>query len=122
MDDGTAAEKHGEVWSITLSWSGSWRITVHGDPVGRTTWIGGLPPARPCTLRSSPVCAARAATAVPPAPGTPTFTTGCCARSRGAPPTWKRSPAPSVAATPRRPATPPAACSTPRSRPCGPPP
>jgi alpha-galactosidase len=42
VDDGTAAEEHGEVWSTTLAWSGSWRITLHRDPVGRTTWTGGF--------------------------------------------------------------------------------
>ncbi|MER8182374.1 alpha-galactosidase [Kitasatospora sp. NPDC094015] len=41
LDDGTATEEHGEVWSTALAWSGSWRITVHRDPVGRTTWTGG---------------------------------------------------------------------------------
>ncbi|WP_033354935.1 alpha-galactosidase [Kitasatospora aureofaciens] len=41
LDDGTATEQHGEVWSTALAWSGSWRITVHRDPVGRTTWTGG---------------------------------------------------------------------------------
>ncbi|MFE7528463.1 alpha-galactosidase [Kitasatospora sp. NPDC057542] len=42
LDDGSATEEHGEVWSTTLAWSGSWRITVHRDPVGRTTWTGGF--------------------------------------------------------------------------------
>ncbi|MDH6140219.1 alpha-galactosidase [Kitasatospora sp. GP30] len=42
VDDGTATEEHGEVWSTALAWSGSWRITVHRDPVGRTTWTGGF--------------------------------------------------------------------------------
>ncbi|MFF0390886.1 alpha-galactosidase [Kitasatospora sp. NPDC004615] len=42
VDDGTAAEEHGEVWSTALAWSGSWRITVHRDPVGRTGWTGGF--------------------------------------------------------------------------------
>ncbi|MFJ4576908.1 alpha-galactosidase [Streptomyces sp. NPDC088846] len=42
LDDGTADEEHGEVWSTALAWSGSWRITVHRDPVGRTTWTGGF--------------------------------------------------------------------------------
>ncbi|MFG2823782.1 alpha-galactosidase [Kitasatospora sp. NPDC048365] len=41
LDDGTATEEHGEVRSTALAWSGSWRITVHRDPVGRTTWTGG---------------------------------------------------------------------------------
>ncbi|MFJ1792106.1 alpha-galactosidase [Kitasatospora griseola] len=42
VDDGTADERHGEVWSTALAWSGSWRITVHRDPVGRTGWTGGF--------------------------------------------------------------------------------
>jgi alpha-galactosidase len=41
LDDGTAGEEHGEVWSTALAWSGSWRITLHRDPAGRTTWTGG---------------------------------------------------------------------------------
>jgi alpha-galactosidase len=41
LDDGTAGEEHGEVWSTALAWSGSWRITVHRDPAGRATWTGG---------------------------------------------------------------------------------
>ena len=42
IDDGTAGEEHGEVWSTALAWSGSWRITLHRDPAGRTTWTGGF--------------------------------------------------------------------------------
>ncbi|MFF8918564.1 alpha-galactosidase [Streptomyces sp. NPDC015032] len=42
VDDGTAGEERGEVWSTALAWSGSWRVTVHRDPVGRTTWTGGF--------------------------------------------------------------------------------
>ncbi|MFD8637249.1 alpha-galactosidase, partial [Streptomyces sp. NPDC059656] len=42
VDDGTATEESGEVWSTALAWSGSWRVTVHRDPVGRTTWTGGF--------------------------------------------------------------------------------
>ncbi|MFE0464361.1 alpha-galactosidase [Kitasatospora sp. NPDC058965] len=42
LDDGTATETHGQVWSTALAWSGSWRITVHRDPVGRTSWTGGF--------------------------------------------------------------------------------
>ncbi|MFI6849185.1 MULTISPECIES: alpha-galactosidase [unclassified Kitasatospora] len=42
LDDGTADEDRGEVWSTALAWSGSWRVTVHRDPVGRTTWTGGF--------------------------------------------------------------------------------
>ncbi|SCG77018.1 alpha-galactosidase [Micromonospora inositola] len=42
VDDGTAGEEHGEVWSTALAWSGSWRIALHRDPVGRTTWTGGF--------------------------------------------------------------------------------
>ncbi|GAA4586788.1 alpha-galactosidase [Planotetraspora phitsanulokensis] len=42
VDDGTACENCGEVWSTALAWSGSWRISLHRDPVGRTTWTGGF--------------------------------------------------------------------------------
>ncbi|MFB6817907.1 alpha-galactosidase [Streptomyces sp. NPDC056347] len=42
LDDGTATEERGEVWSTALAWSGSWRVTVHRDPVGRTIWTGGF--------------------------------------------------------------------------------
>ncbi|GIF23020.1 alpha-galactosidase [Actinoplanes tereljensis] len=41
LDDGTATEEHGDVWSTALAWSGSWRITLQRDPRGRTTWTGG---------------------------------------------------------------------------------
>jgi alpha-galactosidase len=41
IDDGTATEDGGEVWSTALGWSGSWRVTVDRDPAGRTTWTGG---------------------------------------------------------------------------------
>jgi len=42
VDDGTAGEERGEVWSTALAWSGSWRITLHRDPVGQVTWTGGF--------------------------------------------------------------------------------
>ncbi|NMO54049.1 alpha-galactosidase [Actinoplanes sp. TBRC 11911] len=42
LDDGTAGEEHGEVWSTALAWSGSWRVTVQRDPGGRTGWTGGF--------------------------------------------------------------------------------
>ncbi|MFE4260612.1 alpha-galactosidase [Streptomyces sp. NPDC056883] len=42
LDDGSATEERGEVWSTALAWSGSWRITLHRDAVGRTTWTGGF--------------------------------------------------------------------------------
>ncbi|MEY9875048.1 alpha-galactosidase [Streptacidiphilus sp. MAP12-33] len=42
LDDGTATEESGQVWSTALAWSGSWRITVHRDAVGRATWTGGF--------------------------------------------------------------------------------
>ena len=42
VDDGTAGEEQGEVWSTALAWSGSWRITLHRDPVDRVTWTGGF--------------------------------------------------------------------------------
>ncbi|WP_194926236.1 alpha-galactosidase [Catenulispora pinisilvae] len=42
IDDGTAEEDRGPVWSTALAWSGSWRITLHRDPADRLTWTGGL--------------------------------------------------------------------------------
>ncbi|MEY9906342.1 alpha-galactosidase [Catenulispora sp. MAP12-49] len=41
LDAGTATETSGSVWSAALAWSGSWRIAVHRDPVGRVTFTGG---------------------------------------------------------------------------------
>ncbi|MER6945679.1 alpha-galactosidase [Nonomuraea sp. NPDC000554] len=41
LDGGDATEKHGEVWSGALAWSGSWRVTVTRTPSGRATWTGG---------------------------------------------------------------------------------
>ncbi|WP_026924465.1 alpha-galactosidase [Glycomyces arizonensis] len=35
VDDGTAGEAHGEVWSTALAWSGTWRLTVEKAPTGR---------------------------------------------------------------------------------------
>ncbi|MDP9867446.1 MULTISPECIES: alpha-galactosidase [Streptosporangium] len=42
IDDGTATEEHGDVWSTALAWSGSWRVTVDHSPTGRLTWTGGF--------------------------------------------------------------------------------
>src|SRR3954454_18190694 len=42
LDDGTATETSGEVWSTALAWSGSWRITVEQTHTGRVTWTGGF--------------------------------------------------------------------------------
>ena len=42
VDDGTAEEDRGAVWSTALAWSGSWRITLHRDPSDRVTWTGGF--------------------------------------------------------------------------------
>ncbi|MBS2536612.1 alpha-galactosidase [Catenulispora sp. NF23] len=41
LDAGDAGETSGRVWSAALAWSGSWRIAVHRDPVGRVTFTGG---------------------------------------------------------------------------------
>jgi alpha-galactosidase len=35
LDDGTATEDHGEVWTAALAWSGTWRIDVQRLPNGR---------------------------------------------------------------------------------------
>ncbi|MFI6319279.1 alpha-galactosidase [Nonomuraea sp. NPDC050556] len=42
VDGGEATERHGEVWSTALAWSGSWRITLTRTPSGRATWTGGF--------------------------------------------------------------------------------
>ena len=42
VDDGTADEEHGSVWSTALAWSGSWRVTLHRDPGDRVVWSGGF--------------------------------------------------------------------------------
>jgi alpha-galactosidase len=42
LDDGTAGEEHGRVWSTALAWSGSWRLTVQRSPDGRAGWTGGV--------------------------------------------------------------------------------
>ena len=41
LDAGDATETSGQVWSAALAWSGSWRIAVHRNPVGRVTFTGG---------------------------------------------------------------------------------
>ncbi|MFD5120514.1 alpha-galactosidase [Streptomyces sp. NPDC058385] len=42
LDDGTATEEHGRVWSTALAWSGSWRITAQRTPDGRAGLTGGI--------------------------------------------------------------------------------
>ncbi|HEX5403107.1 MAG TPA: alpha-galactosidase [Pseudonocardiaceae bacterium] len=42
LDAGDADEDHGEVWSMALAWSGSWRFTLHRDPTERVTCTGGF--------------------------------------------------------------------------------
>ncbi|MEU7854720.1 alpha-galactosidase [Nonomuraea sp. NPDC049141] len=42
VDGGDAGERHGEVWSCALAWSGSWRVTVTRTPSGSTGWTGGF--------------------------------------------------------------------------------
>ncbi len=42
VDDGTATERHGEVYSFALAWSGSWRLTVTRSSTGRLTVSGGF--------------------------------------------------------------------------------
>ncbi|WP_034090345.1 alpha-galactosidase [Streptacidiphilus albus] len=41
LDDGSATEDSGEVWSTALAWSGSWRITVQRAPEGVVSCTGG---------------------------------------------------------------------------------
>jgi alpha-galactosidase len=42
VDDGSAAEDRGEVWSVALAWSGSWRMTVQRTPLARTSVTTGF--------------------------------------------------------------------------------
>jgi alpha-galactosidase len=42
LDDGTATEEAGQVWSAALAWSGSWRITVARTPENRVSATGGF--------------------------------------------------------------------------------
>ncbi|HTJ36791.1 MAG TPA: alpha-galactosidase [Dactylosporangium sp.] len=41
VDDGTATETAGEVWTAALAWSGTWRIDVQRLPVGRVVVNAG---------------------------------------------------------------------------------
>nr|BFE61339.1 alpha-galactosidase [Dactylosporangium thailandense] len=41
LDDGTATESHGEVWTAALAWSGTWRIDVQRLPDGRVVANAG---------------------------------------------------------------------------------
>ncbi|MEV4460112.1 alpha-galactosidase [Microbispora sp. NPDC049633] len=41
VDDGTAGEEHGEVYSCALAWSGSWRLTAQRLPTERVTLSAG---------------------------------------------------------------------------------
>ncbi|SDE01961.1 alpha-galactosidase [Glycomyces harbinensis] len=42
LDDGTAGESHGRVWSTVLAWSGTWRMTVEKAPTGRVAVSAGF--------------------------------------------------------------------------------
>ncbi|WP_327659957.1 MULTISPECIES: alpha-galactosidase [unclassified Streptomyces] len=41
VDAGDADERHGEVWSMALAWSGSWRITAQRDHAGGPFTVTG---------------------------------------------------------------------------------
>jgi alpha-galactosidase len=41
LDAGDAGEEHGEVWSVALAWSGTWRITVTRTPTDLVSVTGG---------------------------------------------------------------------------------
>jgi alpha-galactosidase len=41
LDDGTATETHGTVYSTNLAWSGSWRVLLRRSAQGRVTITGG---------------------------------------------------------------------------------
>lgn len=42
IDDGTAGEEHGAVYSCALAWSGSWRLTVQRAPTERVSVSAGF--------------------------------------------------------------------------------
>ncbi len=42
IDDGTATEEQGEVWSLALAWSGSWRLTAQRRFQGRAAISAGF--------------------------------------------------------------------------------
>jgi alpha-galactosidase len=42
VDDGTAGAAHGQVFSCTLAWSGSWRITAERTPADRVAVTAGF--------------------------------------------------------------------------------
>ena len=42
LDDGTAGEHHGEVWSGALEWSGSWRLVADRTSAGALSLSGGF--------------------------------------------------------------------------------
>ncbi|GAA0808155.1 alpha-galactosidase [Spirilliplanes yamanashiensis] len=42
VDRGDATEEHGDVWSVVLAWSGSWRITARRTLAGQVAVTGGL--------------------------------------------------------------------------------
>jgi alpha-galactosidase len=42
LDDGTASETSGDVWSAALAWSGSWRITIQRTGDQRVSVTGGF--------------------------------------------------------------------------------
>jgi alpha-galactosidase len=41
LDAGDASEEHGEVWSVALAWSGTWRLTVTRTPADLVSATGG---------------------------------------------------------------------------------
>ncbi|MEO3780603.1 alpha-galactosidase [Micromonospora sp. B11E3] len=42
IDDGSADERYGEVWSVALAWSGSWRMTTTRRPEGGVAVTAGF--------------------------------------------------------------------------------
>ncbi|WP_255948636.1 alpha-galactosidase [Streptomyces odontomachi] len=42
VDDGTATEERGEVWSVALAWSGTWRLTAQRRFEGRAAVTAGF--------------------------------------------------------------------------------
>ncbi|GAA3305613.1 hypothetical protein GCM10020219_000450 [Nonomuraea dietziae] len=74
IDAGDATEELGEVWSVALAWSGSWRLTAQRRPEGDVAVTAGfghdgptwhLARGRACSPRPSSACAPAAGTARP---------------------------------------------------------
>ncbi|MFB7652978.1 MULTISPECIES: glycoside hydrolase family 36 N-terminal domain-containing protein [unclassified Streptomyces] len=91
LDAGDADEEHGEVWTVALAASGSWRLTAQRTPAGRTGVVAGRGTRAPscgslratATAQRSPSpCTPRTASVVRAGPSTATCVSTSC-RVRG---------------------------------------